>query len=93
MALVGRFELESAAWTEPRLFGVIPGQQARWSERVELEAALLVVERFALAAAKLYSLAPSIGDSSINPAAFSSPALTYGPCQSIPPPGNVVLRK
>ena len=53
VALVGRFGLGSVAWTEPCLLETTTGQQARWSERAELEAGLLVAERCGLAIAQL----------------------------------------
>ena len=65
--LVGLFGLGSVASTEPRLLGTAMVQQAWRSERVELEARLLVTEllvaeRCGLATTHLDSVASSIED-------------------------------
>ena len=76
------------------------GQQrsSNWrSERAELEVRLLVTEllvakRCGLATAHLDSLAPSIEDPGMNPAAFSCFALTYDDLrQPIPAPSIVAI--
>ena len=77
--LVGLLGLGSVASTEPRAATV---QQAWRSEREELEARLLVTEllvaeRCGLAITHLDSLAPSIEDPGMHPAAFSCFALIY----------------
>ena len=95
--LVGLFGLGSVASTEPRLLGTATVQQAWPSEKAELEARLLVTEllvaeRCGLAIAHLDSLAPSIEDPGMNPAAFSCFALIYDDlCQPIPAPGIVAI--
>ena len=95
--LVGRFRLGSVASTEPRLLGTATVQQAWRSERAELEARLLVTELLVaewcnLATTHFDSLAPSIEDSGMNPAAFSCFALIYdGLRQPIPAPGIVAI--
>ena len=80
--LMGRFGLGSVAWTKSRLLWIATGQQAWWSGRAELEAELVVVEVLVaewcgLARTHLDSLAPSIEDPGMNPAAFSCFALIY----------------
>ena len=92
LALVGLVGLGLVAWTEPRLLGTTPDQQARWGDRAELEAGLLLTERFRLANAQLSRLAPSIGDSGMNPAPLFCLALTYDLCQPILALGTVALR-
>ena len=95
--LVGRLGRGSVASTEPRLLGTLTVQQAWWSERAELEARLLVTEllvaeRCSLATAHLDSLAPSIEDPGMNPAAFFCFALIYEDLrQPIPTPGIVEI--
>ena len=85
------------ASTEPRLLGTATVQQAWRSERAELEARLLVAEllvaeRCGLATTHLDSLAPSIEDPGMNPAAFSCFALIYDDLrQPIPAPGIVAI--
>ena len=94
---VGRFGLGSVASTEPHLLGTATVQQAWRSERAELEARLpvtelLVAERCGLATTHLDSLAPSIEDPGMNPAAFSCFALIYDDLrQPIPAPGIVAI--
>ena len=68
---MGLFELESVAWTEPRLL-----EREADLLIVFVEAGLLVAERCGLAITQLDSLAPSIEDSGMNPAAFSCFSLT-----------------
>ena len=92
LALVGLIGLGLVAWTEPRLLGTTTGQQARWGDRAELVAGLLLTERFRLVTAQFYRLAPSIGDPGMNPAAFLCLAPTYDLCQPIPALGTVALR-
>ena len=82
LLLVGHFGLGSVALIEPLLLGTATVQQAWWSDRAELEARLLVTEllvaeRCGLATAHLDSLAPSIEDLGMNPAAFSCFGLIY----------------
>ena len=95
--LVGLFGLGSVASTEPRLLGTATVQQAWRSERVELEARLLVTEqlvagRSGLATAHLDSLAPSSEDPGMNPAAFSWFALIYDDLrQPMPAPSIVAI--
>ena len=95
--LVGLFGLGSVASTEPRLLGTATVQQARRSERAELEARLLVTEqlvagRSGLATAHLDSLAPSSEDPGMNPAAFSWFALIYDDLrQPMPAPSIVAI--
>ena len=95
--LVGLLGLGSVASTEPRLLGTATVQQAWPSEKAELEARLLVTEllvaeRCGLAIAHIDSLAPSIEDPGMNPAAFSCFALIYDDlCQPIPAPGIVAI--
>ena len=82
---------------EPRLPGTATVQQAWRSERAALEARLLVTEllvaeRCGLATTHLDSLAPSIEDPGMNPAAFSCFALIYDDLrQPIPAPGIVAI--
>ena len=97
VALVGLYGLGSVAWTEPRLLGTATGHQAWRSERVELEArllvtGLLVAERCGLATTHLDSLAPSIEDPGTNPAGVSGFGLIYDDFpQPIPAPGIVAI--
>ena len=92
LALVGHIDLGLVAWTEPRLLGTTTGQQARWGNRAELGPGLLLTERFRLATAQLYRLAPSIGDSCIDPAALLCLALTYDLSQPMLALGTVALK-
>ena len=95
--LVGLFGLGSVASTEPRLLGTATVQQAWQSERVELEArllvtVLLVAERCGLATTHLDNLAPSIEDPGMNPAAISCFGLIYDDLpQPIPAPAIVAI--
>ena len=95
--LVGLFGLGSVASTEPRLLGTATVQQPWRSERAELEARLLVTEllvaeRCGLATTHLDSLAPSIEDPGMNPAAFSCFDLIYDDLrQPIPAQGIVAI--
>ena len=85
------------ASTEPRLLGTATVRQAWRSERAELEGRLLVTEllvaeRCGLATTHVDSLAPSIEDLGINPAAFSCFALIYDDLhQLISAPGIVAI--
>ena len=80
--LVGRFGLGSVASTELHLLGTATVQQAWRSESAELE----------LATTHLDSLAPSIEDPGMNPAAFSCFALIYDDLrQPTPAPGIVAI--
>ena len=94
---MGRFGLGSVASTEPRLLGTATVQQTWRSERAELKprllvTELLVAERCGLATTHLDSLAPSIEDPGMNPAAFSCLALIYDDLrQPIPAPGIVAI--
>ena len=92
LALVGLIGLGLVAWIEPRLLGTATAQQTQWGDRAELGAGLLLTERFRLVTAQLYSLAPTIGDSGMNPAAFFCLALPYDLYQPIPALGTVALR-
>ena len=95
--LVGLFGLGSLASIEPRLLGTATVQQAWRIERAELEVRLLVTEllvaeRCGLATTHLDSLAPSIENPGVNPAAFSCFALIYDDLrQPIPAPGIVAM--
>ena len=95
--LMGRLGLGSVASTEPRLLGTTTVQQAWRSERAELKAILLVTElivaeRCGLATTHLDSLAPSIEELGMNPAAFSCFAMIYDDLrQPIPAPGIVAI--
>ena len=95
--LVGLLGLGSVTSTEPRLLGTATVQQARRSERAELEARLLVTEqlvagRSGLATAHLDSLATSSEDPGMNPAAFSWFALIYDDLrQPMPAPSIVAI--
>ena len=95
--LVGLFGLGSLASIEPRLLGTATVQQAWRIERAELEVRLLVTEllvaeRCGLATTHLDSLAPSIENPGMNPAAFSCFALIYDDLrQPIPAPGIVAM--
>ena len=93
---VGLFGLGSVASTEPRLLGTATVQQAWRSERAEqarlLVTELLLAERCGLATTHLDSLAPSIEDPGMNPAAFSCFALIYDYLrQPTPAPGIVAI--
>ena len=70
---MGRLGLGSVAWTTSRLLLITMGQQK--AELVVVE--VLVAEWWGLARTHLDSLAPSIEDPGMNPAAFSCFALIY----------------
>ena len=95
--LVGLLGLGSVAWTEPRLLRTVTGQQSWRSERAELEVELLrtellVAEKYGLARTHLDSLAPSIENSGMDPAAFFCFTLICDDlCQPILTSGFVVI--